>query len=71
MYTQHAPPPVQASFVSPTKFASNMNQLSNGATPKIIRIIILTLKAALKLLVLIFLLSSSRNFIPEYSILIK
>jgi hypothetical protein len=37
MYTQQAPPPVQASLLSPTKFASKINQLSNGATPKIIR----------------------------------
>jgi len=48
-----------------------MNQLSNGATPKIINIIILTLKAALKLLVFMFLLSSSNILIPENSILIK
>ena len=39
-----------------------MNQLSKGATLKIINIIIDILKAALKLLVLIFLLSSSKNF---------
>ena len=45
-----------------------MNQLSNGATPKIINIIILTLKAALKLLVFMFLLSSSNILIPENSI---
>ena len=48
-----------------------MNQLSKGAILKMINMIIDILRAALKLLVLIFLLSSSNILIPENSILIK
>ena len=48
-----------------------MSQFNNGGKAKIISKIIDTLNAALKLLVLIFLLSLSKFFIPENSILIK
>jgi hypothetical protein len=48
-----------------------MSQFNNGGKAKIISKIIETLNAALKLLVLIFLLSLSKFFIPENSILIK
>lgn len=62
---------MQASFVSPEKLASRINQFNKGGTQKISNIIILILKAALKLFVLIFLFNLSKIFIPEFSILIK
>ena len=62
---------MHASLVSPAILASKISQFDNGGKAKIISKIIDTLKAALKLLVLIFLLSLSKFFIPENSILIK
>jgi hypothetical protein len=62
---------VQASFVSPTIFASKINQFNNGGSENIMSNIIETLKEALKLLVLMFLLSLSKILTPENSILIK
>jgi len=51
--------------------ASRISQFNNGGSPKIISKIIDTLNAALKLVVLMFLLRLSKIFIPENSILIK
>ena len=48
-----------------------MNQLNNGGNDLITANIINNDKKALNLFVLIFLLTMSKNFIPEYSILIK
>ena len=62
---------MHASLVSPEILASKMNQFNNGGSENIIRKIIHKLKAALKLLGLIFLLRLSRILIPENSILIK
>ena len=61
-------------MLSPIKFASKINQLSNGATPKIINMIILILKAALKLLVFMFLFSYYANLLGQkviYDIRVK
>ena len=52
-------------------FASKINQLNNGGSDLITTNTINNDKKALKLLVLIFLLIESKNFNPEYSILIK
>tara|TARA_Y100000741_G_C18129175_1_gene508388 strand:+ start:247 stop:696 length:450 start_codon:yes stop_codon:yes gene_type:complete len=71
IYVQHAPVPVQASLLSPAKFASIINQLSNGGDDLIITNIINNDKKALKLFVLICLFNKSKLLIPEYSILIK
>ena len=71
MYVQQAPVPVQASFVWPAMFASKINQLNEGGVALIIINIIKRVSKALKLLVLIFLLSKSKYFIPENSILNK
>ena len=71
MYAQQAPEPEQASFESPTKFASIINQFNNGGSDLIIKNIINNDKIALKELVLIFLLIMFNIFIFEYSILIK
>ena len=71
IYTQHAPLPVQASFVFPDILASKINQFSKGGILNIKRKIINKLNAALKLFVLMFLLSISNCLIPENSILIK
>jgi hypothetical protein len=57
--------------VSPEILASKMNQFNNGGNENNIRKIIHKLKAALKLLELIFLLRLSKILIPENSILIK
>ncbi len=62
---------MHASLVSPAILASKISQFDNGGKAKIISKIIDTLKAALKLLVLIFLFILSRIFMPENSILIK
>ena len=48
-----------------------MNQLNNGGNDLITANIINNDKRALNLFVLIFLLIMSKNFIPEYSILIN
>ena len=48
-----------------------MNQLSIGVILKMINMTIDILRAALKLLVLIFLFRLSNSFIPENSILMK
>ena len=52
-------------------FASIINQLNNGGSDLITTNTINNDKKALKLFVLIFLLIESKNFKPEYSILIK
>jgi hypothetical protein len=57
--------------VSPAILASKINQFNSGGSANIIRKIIHNLKAALKLLGLIFLLRLSKILIPENSILIK
>ena len=49
IYTQHAPPPVHASLLSPTKFASRINQLNNGGSDLITTNTINNDKKALKL----------------------
>tara|TARA_B100001121_G_scaffold12978_1_gene10792 strand:+ start:828 stop:1184 length:357 start_codon:yes stop_codon:yes gene_type:complete len=71
MYAQHAPEPEQASFESPLKFASIINQFNNGGSDLSIKNIISNDKMALKVFVLIFLLIRFNIFILEYSILIK
>jgi hypothetical protein len=62
---------VQASLVSPEIFASNIIQLKDGGVALIIAKIISKVNIALKLLVLIFLLTISKLLIPEYSVLMK
>ena len=71
MYVQHAPSPVQASFELPEILASITVQLSTGGSDLMMIKIIINERAALKLLLLKFLLTSSNFLIPEYSILIK
>tara|TARA_B100001057_G_scaffold465515_1_gene521728 strand:+ start:376 stop:750 length:375 start_codon:yes stop_codon:yes gene_type:complete len=69
MYVQQAPEPVHASFVSPDILASNTIQLNaEGKAFKMAKSIN-NVRKALKLVVLIFLLSESKNFNPLYSIL--
>ena len=62
---------MQASLVLPDILASKINQFNNGGMQNIKRKIINKLKAALKLLVLIFLLRISNFLIPENSILLN
>ena len=71
IYAQHAPDPEQASFESPLKFASIINQLNKGGRDLITKNIINNDNNALNLFVLIFLLTNSKNFIPEWSNLTK
>ena len=65
IYVQQAPLPVHTSFESPAMFASKINQLNNGGSDLITENTINNDKKALKLLVLIFLLTLSKNFKPE------
>ena len=71
MYVQQAPVPVQTSFVSPAKLASIKNQLSIGGIDFKIINIINNDNIALKLLVLMCLLSRSNCLMPLNSILMK
>tara|TARA_A100001234_G_scaffold159433_1_gene140803 strand:- start:81 stop:461 length:381 start_codon:yes stop_codon:yes gene_type:complete len=71
IYAQHAPEPEQASFESPLKFASIINQLNKGGRDLITKNIINNDNNALNLFVLIFLLTKFKNFMSEYSILTK
>ena len=63
--------PEQTSLLSPAKLASTTNQLKTGGIDLIIIKIINRDKIALKLFVLIFLFTWSRNLLPLCSILIK
>ena len=63
--------PEQTSLLSPAKLASTTNQLKIGGIDLIIIKIINRDRIALKLLVLIFLFTLSRNLLPLCSILIK
>ena len=61
--------PVHASFVSPEILASNTIQLSAGGKAFKIAKVINSVRNALKLVVLMFLLSESKNLYPLYSVL--
>ena len=59
------------SIESPEIFASNIIQLNEGGIALKITKIIISVNAALKFEVFIFLFNVSKNLFPEYSILIK
>ena len=69
MYVQQAPVPVHASLVSPDILASNTIQFNAGGKAFKIAKVINSVRNALKLVVLIFLLRESKNLYPLYSVL--